>query len=233
MAVGVGVLLHAAAFVLLRFGSDTVPTSVRKTAAVSVIPGNLATRDQVVRERLELLDPAPLIAPTPWNAGAQALPAELQRQPGEVFGLFESQMTFSTERLPPVFAPAAMAPSTPTQALEQAPPGAGGWSPFGRVDRPITPFVARDAGLEVFTFAGGPSVARESLVDLPDAVKERDWDPLEFTIVVAREGLVGLPSVALSSGVETIDAFFRDFLAQQFRIGERLAPGFYRVVIVR
>jgi len=50
---------------------------------------------------------------------------------------------------------------------------------------------------------------------------------------VAPEGLVGLPSVSLSSGAEAIDAFFRDFLVRQFRIGERLAPGFYRVVIVR
>ena len=58
-----------------------------------------------------------------------------------------------------------------------------------------------------------------------------DWQPAEFLIAVTPAGLLGRPVETVSSDVEDVDVFFRDYLARTLRLGERLPPGFYRVVV--
>ena len=189
----------------------------------------------LVKEQMELFDQQPLSMPTEWNAGAQGLPEELRRQPGEVFGMYEPHLAFAAERLEPVFGPGGSIPSNGRDGLRVIGAMAGGWAGLGRVDRPVRPAPVRDAALEVRRYAGGQAqvVLRESLRELSQEVRDHDWAPMEYSIVVAPSGLIGVPTLTVGSGVEAVDAFFGSYLAGDFRLGERVPPGFYRVSVVR
>ena len=55
------------------------------------------------------------------------------------------------------------------------------------------------------------------------------WLPLEFIAAVDAEGLVGPLALAKPSNIDAINRYFEDYLSGTFRVGERLAPGFYRI----
>ncbi len=100
---------------------------------------------------------------------------------------------------------------------------------FGRIDvaRPVLP--ARSGFVEVFLFNGITSVIREPLVNL--VLPAPDFSPVEFVLLVNALGAVGEPVLASGSGIEEVDTFFRNYLVKTFRIGGRLLPGRYRVVV--
>ena len=198
---------------------------------VTVVTESAVGGGPLVKEQIELFDQQPLSIPTAWNAGAEALPADLRRQPGERFGLYEPRLAFAAERLDPVFAPRGGAPQDSRAGLRVLGMPAGGWGGIGRFDRPLPALPIRDAGVEVRRFAGGEVVLQAALVELDAMVREHDWAPLEFSVAVESAGLVGVPSLAVGSGVEEIDGFFGGYLVRQFRLGERLPPGFYRVTV--
>jgi len=50
-------------------------------------------------------------------------------------------------------------------------------------------------------------------------------------VTVSSAGLVGEPVLTTSSEGEDVDNFFRDYLVQSYRLGERLRPGTYRVLV--
>jgi hypothetical protein len=58
-----------------------------------------------------------------------------------------------------------------------------------------------------------------------------DWQPAEFLVSVTVSGILGRPVETASSDLEDVDVFFRDYLAKTLRLGERLPPGNYRVVV--
>ena len=43
--------------------------------------------------------------------------------------------------------------------------------------------------------------------------------------------MLGRPVETVSSDLEDVDVFFRDYLAKTLHLGERLPPGNYRVVV--
>jgi hypothetical protein len=44
-------------------------------------------------------------------------------------------------------------------------------------------------------------------------------------------GLAAPLTITTRSGVDEVDAYFQNFLARTLRVGERLAPGFYRISV--
>jgi hypothetical protein len=58
---------------------------------------------------------------------------------------------------------------------------------------------------------------------------------MEFLILVSNAGIVGEPVLMTGSRWEEVDeevdAFFRSYLVKTFRLGERLSPGRYRVLV--
>jgi hypothetical protein len=57
------------------------------------------------------------------------------------------------------------------------------------------------------------------------------WRPMEFIAAVDPSGLVG-PLVPTSrSGADDVDTYFGHYLADTLRVGQRLAPGFYRITV--
>jgi hypothetical protein len=235
LAAGLALAVRVA-FIFWGHADPAVPAPpAQSRPRVTVVTESGTAGGPLVKEQMELFDQQPLSMPTIWNAGAQGLPADLRRQPGEVFGMYEPRLTFAAERLEPVFGPSGGAPTDGRGGLRMIGAMAGGWAGLGRHDRTVPQLPVRDAAVEVRRFSGGLEqvVLREPLQGLPDAVREHDWPPVEFSVAVMPAGLVGVPTLTVGSGVEEVDAFFGGYLARDFRLGERVGPGFYRVCIVR
>lgn len=235
LAAGLAVVLRVVA---IFWGTEdpAIPGKVASSRPpITVVAGRDTATGALLAEQVALFDQQPLSMPTQWNAGVQELPSALRRQPGQVFGLFTPQLVFPPEKLEPVFSPRGGAPEDSLGGLRTIGAMTGGWLSLGRVDRPVTKLPLRDAAVEVVRLAegGGLPVLTQALQGLPADVVTHDWAPIEFSVVVSAAGLVGVPTLAGGSGVESVDAFFGRFLVRDFRLGERLLPGLYRVRIVR
>jgi hypothetical protein len=226
LAVGIGGHLLALAFI--KVDLDARPAPTRQAGYVSIVEGTNHTGNPVVSEQLEYLNPEPLFMPTAWNAGVQPLPSELRRQPDQAFDSFEPQMTFSSNRLNPVFAPPAVAPEEPIRALD-----IGGSPRFATVGRlgmaPVS--LEREAFVEVRRVGDGGLVHAAPLSGLPSAIRDVPWAPIRFLIAVNEIGLVGVPMIELGSGSTEVDDAIQQFLGSDYRLGNRLVPGFYSVTV--
>ena len=188
--------------------------------------GNTSS-DQILRERADLFDPTPLFFPTEWNYGQRPLPASLRRQPGQVFASFDPKPTFTEQELKLTAPETALAPEGPAGVLAQGieAPFAG----FGHVDVAREPIPERSGFVEVRGFTGDKPIIEQALVGV--AVPRQDYSPIEFIIAISAAGVIGDPVLASGSGWEEVDSFFRSYLVKTFRVGERLSPGQYRVLI--
>lgn len=194
-----------------------------------------AATDRVLREETEIRDLRPLFLPTEFNV---TLP-EPRREAGRTFldnetlklGFSESELSLVRD-LPPFVTlggkSAEEARGTDLLAAELDGAGAVG---FGREAVPKTEFKARGGFVEIFSSADGRRVLEEELP--PDARPpgEKPWEPLEILAAVDAAGLAAPLIVTTSSRVEEVDVHVRNFLSQRFRVGDRLAPGFYRIVV--
>lgn len=185
-----------------------------------------AAADRVLQERAEFFDPSPMFLPTERNAGHDALPARLVAQPGQIFGDFAAKWSVAEANLPSYGADVVTAAEGLVDVMARAneAPFAG----FGEIGAPARRVTARAAFVEVKSMHGS-SLISQALAGA--AVPREDFAPLEFLATVSAAGLVGEPLLVSGSGADEVDSFFRDYLARTFRLGERLAPGVYRVVI--
>ncbi len=205
-------------------GNQSVPPHV------TVRPLDGEAGNSLLRDQATFFDPTPLFLPTRENTDQEPLPEPVQRQPGQVFPDFDAKLTYSR---PELLLPIETGESTPQRPVDllQAPshdPFLG----FGRVDTPLSPLDVRTAVVEVREVGTGNLVLKRVLggeVEIPAG--EPGWQPAEFMISVTAEGLLGKPMEVASSNVEDVDLFFRDYLVGSLRLGERLAPGMYRVVV--
>ena len=192
--------------------------------------------DQILRERAEYFDPTPLFFPTEWNFGQNALRESMRRQPGDVFGSsVEAKFYFAEQNIKPYNAETTAAPERLVDVLAQ-----GNETPFdgmGQIDmqRPALP--ERSGFMEVKSLVDGKTIIGQSLKGL--VLPRLDFAPLEFLVAVSSAGIVGEPVIvqwispdATATGdTEEVDAFFRSYLVKTFRLGERLGPGRYRVLV--
>ncbi|MBK9990567.1 MAG: hypothetical protein IPP19_07535 [Verrucomicrobia bacterium] len=203
------------------------PTSSVAIARADSKGGNAALMQQV-----ELYDPKPLFLPTSINSSDPELPASLRREPGAAFRDFPAQYAFDEYDMKKVAFPEPIGvPENPVQALSTgtAP------NPFyvlGRINYPYKPLPAREAFLEVQQAKSGRTVLAMPLTsDQANALPAVDWQPMEMIISIEASGMVGEPTVTSGSGFEAVDNYFRMYVAKQFRLGARLAPGFYALRI--
>ncbi len=186
--------------------------------------------DRVLREQANIFDPTPLFLPTRWNASQQPLPATVQPQPGQVFSAYGAKPVYAAQELTLPVETVAVGPKTPLDTLKEPPlnPFIG----FGRQDLPLLPLPKRFGVVEVRRMADSTLAsvyALEQSVALPAG--RSDWHPAEYVITVTVAGLLGRPVNTVSSDVEEVDAFLRDYLEKGLHLGEKLAPGTYQVVI--
>jgi hypothetical protein len=194
---------------------------VRLTGAGTV------TGNQVLREMTELMDPAPLFLPTEWNYGQRELPAAVLKQPGQVFGGIPAIFTVDEQNLTPYGMEATAVPEKLVDVLVQ-----GNEAPFaglGQIGglRPTLP--VRLAFIEVWELKNGKVIISQQLSGI--LVPRSDFAPMEFLVMVGSAGLIGEPILTSGSGWDEVDNFFRIYLAKSYRLGERLHPGQYRVLV--
>jgi hypothetical protein len=185
---------------------------------------------RLLREQATIFDPTPLFLPTQWNAGQRPLPSTLQRQPEQVFADFLPQTVFNEAELSLPVSTTQALPKGPLDLLQQ--PSRDPFVGFDRQDAPLTPLPARLGFVEVQKVGDGSPVLRcrlERPVVLPAG--RLDWRPAEFLVTVTVAGLLGRPVNTVSSEVEEVDLFLRDYLSEVLHLGERLDPGTYRVVV--
>lgn len=191
--------------------------------------------DGVLQDEAVLRDPRPLFLPTRLNASM----AEPRREAGKA--LFELDRVADDPReteaaivreLPPVAIlngrSASTAAATDALAVSQGEVGVTG---IGRGARGIEPLAPRGGFLQAVSTASGSTVLAETLASSLAPSGGKAWEPLELLAVVDAGGLA-VPLVVLnSSTVDEVDLHFRRILSDVFRIGERLPPGFFRLVV--
>jgi len=198
---------------------------------VQLIGVGTGATDQVLREQAELFDPKPLFFPTEWNFGQRPLRESLRRQPGEIFGSFQPKLDFGEQGIKAYGVEAAIAPERLVDVLVQ-----GNEAPFagmGQVDTPPPALEARSSFLEVRALTDGKTIIAQSLKGLE--VPRIDFAPIEYLVAMSSAGIVGDPIRLVGSEGdemdEKVDTFFRSYLVKTFRLGERLDPGRYRVLV--
>jgi len=183
--------------------------------------------DQVLRERAEFFDPTPLFFPTRWNFGQGLLQENMRREPDQVFASFEPNLTFAEQYFKAHVSAATGAPERLADVL-----GQGNERPLGgigQIDRPSSSLGTRTGFLEVSSLMDGKTVINQSFADI--VLPPLDYHPLEFIAIVSSSGLVGEPAMVTGSGSEEVDSLLRTYLVKTFRLGERLNPGRYRVLV--
>jgi hypothetical protein len=214
-----GVIVLLLLMFLIRVPEPPVAAPAPKPAGVRLV-------DSGVIMTTMLLDPTPLFLPTEFNSSRIDY---VPREPGGAFAGFPFKKTFSDSELELHLPPATAVPATPADALAGDPPGAP-FIGFGRADPVVEPLSPRGAYVAIVDAGTGRSVLEMTLADAhPPAAAQ--WRPMEFIAAVDPSGLVG-PLVPTSrSGADDVDTYFGHYLADTLRVGQRLAPGFYRITV--
>jgi hypothetical protein len=182
--------------------------------------------DPVVIRGTMLFDLTPLFLPTEFNSSRKDY---LPREPGGAFAGFPFKHTFDDAELALRLPPAVDLPESPADALVGDPPGAP-FLGFGRGDLKMEPVAPRGAYVEITEAGSGRDVLSEAVSDAHPP-SSAPWKPMEFIAAVDAAGLVGPLIVTVHSDVGEVDAYFGRYLTDNLRIGQRLAPGFYRVCV--
>jgi hypothetical protein len=227
IAVGVAALALGVTIFLFRSPKVAVETRVA-VAPPPVLLQPADGRDAVFDEAKILFDPTPLFLPTRWNATPRAV---ARPEPGATFQNYPERLIAPpTDRELKFRLPSPVAvPATSAEALVADSPG----SPllgFGRIERVLPALAPRGAFVEIVAEATGRPVLRQALVDAKPP-GEGAWEPMEFLVAVDAAGMVGSLGVSRPSNVEGVDNYFQRYLVQTLRIGQRLAPGFYRICV--
>lgn len=238
IALMVAVLVMAAFVSLVNLPPPPSPLPAR-AGAEAVRPAVKIARpddtDALLKEEAELRDLRPLFLPTARNA---ALP-EPKLEPGRTVLDSEALKPTSADaevqlgaELPPVamIGEKPVRQAGPMDSLDTGSAGPGLLG-FGRREPAIEPHRRRGAFVEVTAWSDGRRVRAEDLPDEARPENERPWGPVELMAVVDRSGLASPLVVTEGSRVEEVDLHFKNYLTSSYRIGERLSPGIYRVVV--
>ena len=238
VAAGSAVVVLGALLALFRFPAIPTVTSPRPSsilAAPQVQIAKSATGDAVLTEELALRDMRPLFLPTERNVTVR----EPRREPGRTF-LADDTLKLSfgdadldvDAGLPPV------ATINGKRAQEAASLDAVGRDAgdaalhgFGRAAATVEAVRPRGAAIDVVAVASGHEVLSAQLAVEARPPGNKPWEPLELLAAVDAAGLIAPLVVTSSSRVDEVDAYFRNFLARGYRIGDRLPPGFYRITV--
>jgi len=209
----------------LLFRTPSPPREAVKRAGSRVTPVKLVN---LKRNEAALTDPTPLFLPTEWNAGQDALPDASRLERGSTFAGYPAKLKFAESELALQFPADIVVPARAADALDA---GKVGETFLGRgPEAGAGQLAARKAFVEVTMAMNGETVLAKAL---PDAAPPGGggWQPTEFLVAVDAMGMVGPPILTESSRVPAVDSYFQNYLAKTLRVGERLAPGFYRICI--
>lgn len=203
-----------------EFGMEKAPGAV-----LSVEPFE---QGDTFKESGPLRDPVPLYLPTPVNSGqAEALTAEGRREPVAAFLPFSPKLTHPEAGLRVEFPSLLEIPTTAAQAYD-GDEGEKAFRYLGRRNPALAPMTARLGSLQVVRADSG-KIVLESDLDRAASSPVVDWAPVELVAAVNQTGLIGLPAIVKGSGVPSFDGWVVRYLASEYRLGQRLGPGIYRI----
>ena len=228
------VLVFSGILLLLTYrgagGSDALEPS-RSLEARKIGLTRLAQQGEgrVVAEEAMFFDPTPLFLPTEWNSDQKPLPPSVLSDPGEMFPHFPSKLQFAEESVALEFKAPIETPGKPSDTISVL-ENEIAFRGMGHADVGVGHLEERGGYLEVRSAdAGKSAIVSQRLSDARPPVDI--WKPMEFMAVVNSSGLVGSLSLIKRSGYESVDLYFKNYLVQTFRLGEYLAPGFYRISV--
>jgi len=213
-----------AATVLLFRAPDFASVAAQSPA----MPGLSFKRLNPEGETADFHDPSPLFLPTKWDARPNARSEEAMHEPGDGFR-YDAQFRFDVNTVGLNFPEQIEVPHTPVDVMslwawEQPFPG------MGQTDTAIPVLSGRDALVEVVAAGDGRQIFTQTLAAARPP-GNGDWQPMEFLISVGPSGLDGLPVPAPSANTVEVVAYFQNYLANTLRVGDRLAPGIYRIKV--
>lgn len=182
----------------------------------------------LVAEEALFFDPSPLFLPTEWNSDQNALPANVLRDPGQMFQDFEARLVFRSDSVTlklPDMGVALQKPTDVVSSLEDVAKLSG----LGVRDASVVPLSKRSGYVEVVSASTGRPVLQEELG--LDGLEAGLWRPLELAGVITARGVVGQFTVVGSTGRGDLDQRIRDHVLKSLHLGERLPPGFYRIFV--
>ena len=211
---------------LMLFRQPQAPAAAAGKAPLRQSVTLVSEQDKAVNDESVLLDPTPLFLPTKWNATQREL---APREPGGRFQGYDAPRFSFTENELKLGLPVPIAvPAGPAEAVAADAPAAV-LVGFGRTALPVAAPEPRGAFVEIVMAGNGRKVLAQAIPGTPPG--NGAWQPVEFVAGVDAAGLVGPLVVTTRSGVEEVDTYFANYLARTLRVGERLAPGFYRICI--
>jgi hypothetical protein len=213
-------------------GGPSGPPIASRTAVQIARPSK---SDLELREEAFIRDLRPLFLPTALNAappeprmaeGRAMLDVEPPRARG-------GELEFNVVRELP---PTALVNDLPAEKA-----GARDWvsadvpgpvlAGLGRSAADLRPLAPRGGFLEVRAAVTGDIVLAESIPATARPSGDKAWQPLELLASVDEAGL-RIPLVVVESSlVDDVDAHFRQYLSGVYRVGDRLPPGFYRIIV--
>ena len=214
---------------LLLFRAPHVDQPLSRASRTANAPIVVTARPS---DEIAIRDLAPLFLPTPYNAAPTIAQPP---QPGSAyFDQDPGTHTFFDPDTPALTLPSPVHP--PANAVEflahTPPPGPTG---IGRTNLAVAARPPNGGHVDIFAMDDRDSLLGLTLpVDATPKLPGREavaWKPLEFVAAVDASGLVGPLMLTSGSGVEEVDDHFRNYLARVFRVGDRLPPGFYRIVV--
>ena len=174
-------------------------------------------------------DPTPLFLPTEFNATEEAFTAGARRELSSAFRGFEPKLKYPETALDLRWPAVVELPQRSADAFETNKP-ARPFMGFGQADATVAPLSARKGFVEVVSAGDGELMLAQPLIGASPPA-EGAWRPLQFLVAVDASGVVGPPVLTESSQVAAVDGYFQEYLLNVLHLGERLAPGFYRVGI--
>jgi hypothetical protein len=220
--------IAGAAGVLILLGLAYVVRVPESPAVVTpLLAPSVALVDPVVIRGTMLRDPTPLFLPTEFNSSRQEVVAS---PPTGAFAGFPAQFAFDGDQLDLKLPPPTVVPASPAEALVGDPLDAP-FVGFGRADYIVQPVAKRNAYVEILDAGTGRMVYGGAITDAHPPETSIPWEPMEFLAAVDAAGLVGPLVPTARSGVDEVDSYFGRYLAETLRVGQRLAPGFYRISV--
>jgi hypothetical protein len=248
-----------AGLLAVLFGLSRPPAPVPATPRVQPAIELAERREKsALDDEATLLDPTPLFQPTRWNTAQQDMAPP---EPGGTFQSYRVPANWSfvetdlklgrveaadaggkgaapTKLLTSLDLPEPVAvPTNPAETLAAGLPGAIVVG-FGRTDQPVAVLPVHGALVDIVAVGTGraalPPQAMAQVQALAAGARPpggRPWKAMEFLAAVDAAGLAAPLTITTRSDIEEVDAYFQNFIARTLRVGERLAPGFYRISV--
>jgi len=180
---------------------------------------------QVIADEAALLDKTPLFLPTVWNTAVKEIGLP---KSGGVFADFPAKHAFDVGDINSL-SPNINADLGKIEILDLA-PGGSVFMGLGRQEKPEIVRKRPGARIEVFDARFGRKFWSADLATSP-IPKSVIWQPFEFMAMVDPAGLVGPLVTTSPAGSDEVETILQKHLTQILKVGVRLDPGVYRIVL--